>query len=130
MPLVADQRPELSASEAFRLSTLTLDVLTTALAQALDTESVVAPHTRQRALMAKIQAFIRSNLADPLLAARTIRAIAARWGFTSPAHFSRAFRGAYALSPLQFRRQSAACALPVKYCALAGNDSLGRGHAS
>jgi AraC-like DNA-binding protein len=48
----------------------------------------------------------RRDLADPRLAARSIHAIATRWGFTSPAHFSRAFRGAYGFSPRQFRRQS------------------------
>ncbi|KAB2337046.1 helix-turn-helix transcriptional regulator, partial [Actinomadura rudentiformis] len=47
----------------------------------------------------------RRNLADPRLAARSIHAIAARWGFTSPAHFSQAFRTAYGLSPRQFRHQ-------------------------
>ncbi|TDC36686.1 helix-turn-helix domain-containing protein, partial [Actinomadura sp. KC345] len=38
---------------------------------------------------------------------RPISAIAARWGFTSPAHFSQTFRTAYGLSPRQFRRQYA-----------------------
>ncbi|WP_243717790.1 AraC family transcriptional regulator [Actinomadura sp. KC345] len=33
--------------------------------------------------------------------------MAARWGFTSPAHFSQTFRTAYGLSPRQFRRQYA-----------------------
>jgi AraC-like DNA-binding protein len=47
----------------------------------------------------------RHDLADPQLAACPINAIAARWGFTSPAHFSRAFRSAYGLSPRQFRQQ-------------------------
>ncbi|WUR85859.1 helix-turn-helix domain-containing protein [Streptomyces phaeochromogenes] len=146
---------ELSPSDTARLSTLTLDVLTTALADALDTPSAVPPHTRQRALMAQIHAFIRDNLGDPLLtpdaiagahcislrylqklfqqdghtvagwirerrleqcrrdladprlAARPIHAIAAQWAFTSPAHFSQAFRSAYGLSPRQFRQQCA-----------------------
>jgi AraC-like DNA-binding protein len=47
------------------------------------------------------------DLADPGLAARPINAIAARWGFTSPAHFSQAFRSAYGLSPRQFRQECA-----------------------
>ncbi|MEV6483638.1 helix-turn-helix domain-containing protein [Streptomyces sp. NPDC051576] len=146
---------ELSPPDTARLSTLALDVLTTALADALDTRSTVPPHARQRALMAQIRAFIRNDLgddrlgpdviaaahhislrylhklfqqeghtvagwirerrleqcrrdlADPQLAARPIHAIAARWGFTSPAHFSQAFRSAYGLSPRQFRQQSA-----------------------
>ncbi len=49
----------------------------------------------------------RRDLADPRLADRPINAIAARWGFSSAAHFSQAFRGAYGLSPRQFRRQCA-----------------------
>ncbi|MFE0449729.1 helix-turn-helix domain-containing protein [Streptomyces sp. NPDC058914] len=48
----------------------------------------------------------RRDLADPLLQARPVRAIAARWGFTDPAHFSRAFRTAYGLSPREHRRLS------------------------
>ncbi|MFJ4809646.1 helix-turn-helix domain-containing protein [Streptomyces longwoodensis] len=32
-------------------------------------------------------------------------AVAARWGFVSPAHFSHAFRKAYGMSPAQFRAQ-------------------------
>ncbi|MET8996010.1 helix-turn-helix domain-containing protein [Amycolatopsis sp. NPDC004169] len=49
----------------------------------------------------------RRDLADPRLAGRSITAIAARWGFASPAHFSHAFRGAYGVSPRQFRRRKA-----------------------
>lgn len=146
---------EFSQSDAARLSTLTLDVLTAALATALDAQHTVPPHTRRRALMARIHAFIQANLgnadltpdtiaaahhislrylhklfqqdghtvagwvrvrrleqcrrdlANPRLAARPINAIAARWGFTNPAHFSQAFRNAYGHSPRQFRRQAA-----------------------
>ncbi|MFI0444498.1 helix-turn-helix domain-containing protein [Actinomadura sp. 6N118] len=78
---------ELSPSDTARLSTLTLNVLTAALAGALDAQSTVPSHIWRRALMAQIHA------------------IAARWGFTSPAHFSQAFRTAYGLSPRQFRQQ-------------------------
>ncbi|NEB03728.1 helix-turn-helix domain-containing protein [Streptomyces sp. SID13726] len=146
---------ELSPSDTARLAILTLDILTTALANALDTPSTVPRHTRQRALMAQIHAFIRDNLSDTRLtpdaiatahhislrylhklfhqeghtvagwirerrleqcrrdlantglASRPIHAIAARWGFTSPAHFSQAFRSAYGLSPRQFRQHHA-----------------------
>ncbi|MFB9718302.1 helix-turn-helix domain-containing protein [Planobispora longispora] len=35
-----------------------------------------------------------------------LAAIAARWGFTSPAHFSQVFRGTCGLSPRRFRRRS------------------------
>ncbi len=47
------------------------------------------------------------DLADPGLAEQPINAIAARWGFTDSAHFSRAFRTAYGLSPRQFRHECA-----------------------
>ncbi|WP_416964645.1 helix-turn-helix domain-containing protein [Streptomyces sp. Agncl-13] len=145
---------ELSPAETARLSALTLNVLTTALADALDIRSAVPPDTRRCALVARIHAFIRDNLGDPSLTpdaiaaahhislrylhklfqqeghtvagrirerrleqcrrdlsdsqlvARPIHAIAARWGFTSPAHFSQAFRHAYGLSPRQYREQS------------------------
>jgi AraC-like DNA-binding protein len=151
---LARQLGELSPSETARLSTLALEVLTTALADALDDHSMVPAHIRRRALMARIHAFIRENLgdtcltpdaiaaahhisvrylhklfqheghgvagwirerrlehcrrdlADARLAARPIHAIAARWGFTNPAHFSQAFRVAYGLSPRQFRQQA------------------------
>jgi AraC-like DNA-binding protein len=152
---------ELSPSDAARLSTLTLDVLTTALADALDTQSAVPLHTRRRALMAQIHAFIcanlgdaeltpgaiaaahhislrylhklfhaeghtvagwirerrleqcRRDLADQLYATSPIGAVAARWGFTNQAHFSRAFRAVYGLSPRQFREQQAAPEAPL-----------------
>lgn len=144
---------ELSMADTARLSTLIIDVLTTALADALDVHGAAPPHTRQRAMMAQIHAFVRENLGDPCLspaaiaaahhislrylhklfqqdghtvagwirerrleqcrrdladrrlAARPIHAIATRWGFTSPAQFSRAFRSAYGLSARRFRQQ-------------------------
>jgi AraC-like DNA-binding protein len=34
---------------------------------------------------------------------RTIAAVAGRWGFTSPTHFSRVFRAAYGMSPREWR---------------------------
>jgi AraC-like DNA-binding protein len=152
---LARHMDELSPSDTARLSTLTLDVLSTALADALETHGTVPPHVRQRALMARIHTFIRDNLgdarltpdaiaaahhislrylhklfhqdghtvagwirerrleqcrrdlADSQLADRPIHAIAARWGFPSPAHFSQAFRSAFGLSPSQHRRQCA-----------------------
>ncbi|BCL12440.1 helix-turn-helix domain-containing protein [Micromonospora sagamiensis] len=151
---LAQRMPELGPSDVRRLSTLTVEVLGTALAHALECESVVPPRTRQRALMAQIKSFIRHHLGDarltpdaiasahhislrylhklfqqdgqtvagyvrelrlercrrdltdPRLDGRPIQAIAARWGFSSPAHFSQAFRSAYGLSPRQFRRQT------------------------
>jgi AraC-like DNA-binding protein len=47
----------------------------------------------------------RAELARPSAAGRTVAAVAARWGFASPTHFSRAFRNAYGVSPTQFRGQ-------------------------
>jgi len=46
----------------------------------------------------------RRDLADPALAARPVAAIASRWGFSSAADFSRAFRAAHGLPPSEYRR--------------------------
>ncbi|MER7488427.1 helix-turn-helix domain-containing protein [Streptomyces sp. NPDC126497] len=46
----------------------------------------------------------RRALADPALNSRPVHAIAARWGFTDSAHFSRAFRAAYGMPPKEYRR--------------------------
>jgi AraC-like DNA-binding protein len=48
----------------------------------------------------------RRDLADPLLSAHSIQTIAARWGFTNTAHFSRTFKNAYGLSPRAYRQQA------------------------
>jgi AraC-like DNA-binding protein len=45
----------------------------------------------------------RSDLAAPHLSRVPIHAIAARWGFTDSAHFSRAFRAAYGMPPKDYR---------------------------
>ncbi|MGA6159671.1 helix-turn-helix domain-containing protein [Stenotrophomonas sp. NPDC087984] len=50
----------------------------------------------------------REELARPGAAHRSIAAVAARWGFTSPSHFSRAFRETYGMSPAQWRRSAGA----------------------
>ncbi|MFI9833263.1 helix-turn-helix domain-containing protein [Streptomyces sp. NPDC051913] len=47
----------------------------------------------------------RAELARPSAADRSIAAVAARWGFVSPAHFSHTFRKAYGMSPAQYRAQ-------------------------
>ena len=47
---------------------------------------------------------VRRDLLDPALAGSAVAALAARWGFTSPAHFSRLFSGTYGLPPAEFRR--------------------------
>lgn len=44
------------------------------------------------------------DLADPAQSGLPIHAIAARWGFSHAADFSRAFRGAYGIPPRDFRR--------------------------
>jgi AraC-like DNA-binding protein len=49
-------------------------------------------------------AAVHRDLADPLLRNRSIAAIAARWGFTDQAHFTRAFRAHYGTTPSQVRR--------------------------
>jgi AraC-like DNA-binding protein len=46
----------------------------------------------------------RRDLLDPALAARPVSAIAARWGLVDPSHFSRLFRAAYGVPPLEYRR--------------------------
>jgi AraC-like DNA-binding protein len=43
------------------------------------------------------------DLLDPALAAEPVGAIGARWGYTNPAHFSRAFRAAHGLPPSEYR---------------------------
>ncbi|MCB1273523.1 MAG: helix-turn-helix domain-containing protein [Leucobacter sp.] len=50
----------------------------------------------------------RADLIDPLLADRAVAAIAARWGFTDPAHFSRVFKAAYGCAPSELRRTECA----------------------
>lgn len=52
----------------------------------------------------------RADLADGTLAGVPIHAIAARWGFTGPAAFSRAFRSAYGATAGEFRDAAAAAA--------------------
>jgi len=60
----------------------------------------------------------RRDLADPRLITRPIRDIAARWGFTDPAHFSRLFRAVYGMPPSDYRqapdRSVRESAMPVR----------------
>ena len=63
-----------------------------------DGERTVAETIRDRRLDR-----CRRDLADPALAGASILEIATRWGFVSPAHFSRTFRAAYGMSPREAR---------------------------
>ena len=46
----------------------------------------------------------RADLADPRQAGRTVTDIALRWGFRSPAHFSRAYRAHFGAAPREHRQ--------------------------
>jgi AraC-like DNA-binding protein len=46
----------------------------------------------------------RRDLRDPALRDRPVSAIAARWGITSPAQFSRLFRATYDVTPVMYRQ--------------------------
>ncbi len=48
----------------------------------------------------------RRDLDDPAMRSTAIHAIAARWGFTRAADFTRAFRGAYGMPPKEYRHQA------------------------
>ena len=50
----------------------------------------------------------RADLADPRLRGRPVHAVGARWGFRSPADFSRAFRAAHGMPPGDYRRHALA----------------------
>jgi AraC-like DNA-binding protein len=54
----------------------------------------------------------RRDLADPAQAGTPIHAIATRWGFRSPADFSRAFRTRYRQPPRDYRREAAVAVGP------------------
>ena len=46
----------------------------------------------------------RRDLLDPALRWQPVSAIAARWGLTDPARFSRMFRSAYGVPRAEYRR--------------------------
>lgn len=48
----------------------------------------------------------RADLANPLLIHRSISDLCFSWAFTDPAHFSRAFKSKYGLSPRAFRKET------------------------
>lgn len=67
-----------------------------------DTDTTVAALIRSRRLDR-----CRDELADPACATRPVAVVGARWGFTDPAHFSRAFRARFGVTPGQYRRAAA-----------------------
>ncbi|WP_327722142.1 helix-turn-helix domain-containing protein [Streptomyces sp. NBC_00490] len=149
------QADVLTPSDAPRLGTALVDLLSAWFAQMLEAEDALPPETRQRALTTRIQAFVRQNLHDPELSpaviadahhislsylhrifkedtpgetvAAWIRAqrlegtrrdlanpnlsstpvhtIATRWGLVRAPDFTRAFRRAYGVSPIEYRVQ-------------------------
>ncbi|MGI5158541.1 helix-turn-helix domain-containing protein [Microbispora sp. CA-102843] len=60
----------------------------------------------------------RRDLGDPALLHRPVHAVAAHWGLTEPAHFSRVFRAAYGVSPSEYRDRA-------RVKAGSGNQSTG-----
>jgi AraC-like DNA-binding protein len=57
----------------------------------------------------------RQDLSSPVCASLSISEISFRWGFNGSAHFSRAFRAQYGVSPREYRRsQSGAAGAPAK----------------
>ena len=64
-----------------------------------DDERTVAETIRDRRL-----ARCRRDLEDPGRAGDSVLDIATGWGFVSPAHFSRAFRATYGISPREARQ--------------------------
>lgn len=142
------------------LATVVVDLASALFAHVLDAEDALCPESRRRALVLRIQAFIRQHLHDPGLTPRTVAAahhispsylhrlfqdehdtvaaylrrerlerarhdladpalrgvpvhgIAARWGFSHAAAFSRAFRTAYGYPPSQHREWAAYVSSP------------------
>ena len=68
------QADTLRPSDAPRLGTVVLDLVTALFAQLLEAEAALEPETRQRTTAEQIRAFIRRNLHDPQLTPRTIAA--------------------------------------------------------
>lgn len=68
------QADVLQPSDAPRLGTVLIDLLSAWFAQVLEAEDALAPETRRRALTTRIRAFIRRNLHDPGLTPPVIAA--------------------------------------------------------
>jgi AraC-like DNA-binding protein len=56
----------------------------------------------------------RLDLTSPRCADLSISEISFRWGFNGSAHFSRAFREQYGLSPREYRRQASAASISAR----------------
>ncbi|ULR50777.1 helix-turn-helix domain-containing protein [Streptomyces deccanensis] len=147
------QADALQPSDAPRLGTVLIDLLSAWFAHVLEVEDALPAETRERALTTRIRAFIRQNLHDPELTPPVIAAahhislsylhrlfqedtpgetvaawiraqrlegarrdlanpahtttpvhtIATRWGLPRASDFTRAFRGAYGVSPTEYR---------------------------
>jgi len=88
---------------------------------------LTSAEARERTLLHRIYAFVEQQLTDPGLSPRSIAAahhvslrylyklfaIGGHWGFSSAAHFSRAFRDEYGVPPAEFRARSA---IPAALC--------------
>ncbi|MEU1628445.1 helix-turn-helix domain-containing protein [Streptomyces sp. NPDC020096] len=70
----AVEQGEVGERETVRLGEVALDLVAAALAAIVDAEDRLAPETRRRALLARIEQFIELNLADPELTPAVIAA--------------------------------------------------------
>ena len=68
------QADTLQPSDASRLGTVLLDLVSAWMSQVLDVESALEPETRQQAMTERVRAFIRQNLHDPELTPPVIAA--------------------------------------------------------
>jgi AraC family transcriptional regulator, positive regulator of tynA and feaB len=68
------------------------------------------PQTLMRWVWSERLERCRRELESPALQGQTIGEIAYAWGFNAVAHFSRAFRDRYGVSPREYRRQAMATA--------------------
>lgn len=68
------QAGTLQPSDAPRLGTVVVDLMSAWFAQLLEAEAVLSPETRGRAMAERVQAFIRQNLHDPELTPPVIAA--------------------------------------------------------
>jgi AraC-like DNA-binding protein len=152
------QAEHLRISDAPRLGTVLLDLVSALFAHTLDTEAALPRETRNEVLARQVRTFIRRNLhdpeltpgmvasahhislshlhrvftqhsqgetvaawiraqrlerarhdlADPALRTLPIHAVAARWGIPRASDFTRAFRGAYGITPREHRSRAQA----------------------